>query len=85
MQWFVLFCLGGVTVKTIEIEIIRSGSRQDLKKESDKVVKKFRSKDLEVVGQWFKGLGYSLIGLSCIGLLVGLPTVGEGAGAPFYW
>ncbi|MEC3021275.1 hypothetical protein [Bacillus cereus] len=72
-------------MKTIEIEIIRSGSRQDLKKESDKVVKKFRSKDLEVVGQWFKGLGYSLIGLSCIGLLVGLPTVGEGAGAPFYW
>lgn len=60
MQWFVLFCLGRVTVKNIEIEIIRSGSRQDIKKELDKVVKKFRSKGLEVVGQWFKGLGYSL-------------------------
>ncbi|MGA4466507.1 hypothetical protein ACPA2L_28445 [Bacillus bombysepticus] len=35
--------------------------------------------------QWFKGIGFILIGLSCIGLLVGLPTAGEGAGLPFYW
>lgn len=46
---FLTFCLGGVTVKNIEIEIVRSGSRQDLKMDLDKVVKKFRSKGLEVV------------------------------------
>lgn len=41
---FVPFCLGGVTVKTIEIEIVRSGSRQNLKKDLDKVVKSFVQK-----------------------------------------
>lgn len=30
---FLPFCLGGVTVQTIEIEIVRSGSRKDLKME----------------------------------------------------
>ncbi|MGH1316902.1 hypothetical protein ACQVWH_29105 [Bacillus toyonensis] len=36
-------------MKNIEIEIVRSGSRQDLKMDLDKVVKKFRSKGLEGV------------------------------------
>ncbi|MEC0902594.1 MULTISPECIES: hypothetical protein [Bacillus cereus group] len=39
-------------MKTIEIEIVRSGSRKDLKMELDKVVKKFRSKGLEVIVQY---------------------------------
>ncbi len=41
---FLPFCLGGVTVKNIEIEIVRSGSRQDLKMDLDKVVKSFVQK-----------------------------------------
>ncbi|SMD41262.1 hypothetical protein [Bacillus sp. JKS001846] len=39
-------------MKTIEIEIVKSGSRKDLKIELDKAVKKFRSKGLEVVVQY---------------------------------
>ncbi|WP_257148172.1 hypothetical protein [Bacillus thuringiensis] len=51
-------------MKTIEIEIVRSGSRKDLKMELDKVVKKFRSKGLEVVLQYrtqaiLNGIEYS--------------------------
>ncbi len=38
---FLPFCLGDVTVKTIEIEIVRTGSRKDLKMDLDKVVKSF--------------------------------------------
>lgn len=49
---FFPFCLGGVTVKTIEIEIVRSGDRKDLKIELDKVVKKFRLKGLDVLVQY---------------------------------
>ncbi|HDR7354843.1 TPA: hypothetical protein QCX18_004027 [Bacillus wiedmannii] len=67
---FVPFCLGGVTVKTIEIEIVRYGSRQNLKKDLDKVVKKFRSKALEVVVQYrtqanVKGIEYSASIVGC--------------------
>ncbi|HDR7438121.1 TPA: hypothetical protein QCX34_005778 [Bacillus anthracis] len=67
---FLPFCLGGVTVKTIEIEIVRSGSRKDLKMELDKVVKKFRSKGLEVIVQYrtqaiVNGLEYSASIVGC--------------------
>ena len=67
---FLPFCLGGVTVKTIEIEIVRSGSRKDLKMDLDKVVKKFRSKGLEVVVQYrtqaiVNGLEYSASIVGC--------------------
>lgn len=64
------FCLGGITVKTIEIKIVKSGSRKDLKIELDKAVKKFRSKGLEVVVQYrtqaiLKGIGYSASIVGC--------------------
>ncbi|PFN14782.1 hypothetical protein COJ72_14125 [Bacillus cereus] len=49
---FLPFCLGGVTMKTIENKIVISGNRKDLKIELDKVVKKFRSKGLEVLVQY---------------------------------
>ncbi|PFU03725.1 hypothetical protein COK95_01625 [Bacillus thuringiensis] len=67
---FLPFCLGGVTVKTIEIKIVRSGSRKDLKMELDKVVKKFRSKGLEVVVQYrtqaiVNGIEYSASIIGC--------------------
>ncbi|MBG0967102.1 hypothetical protein F3I01_29135 [Bacillus sp. SRB1LM] len=67
---FLTFCLGGVTVKTIEIEIVRSGSRKDLKLELDKVVNKFRSKGLEVVVQYrtqaiVNGIEYSASIVGC--------------------
>ncbi|EEL31246.1 hypothetical protein COM21_26275 [Bacillus toyonensis] len=67
---FLPFCLGGVTVKNIEIEIVRSGSRQDLKMDLDKVVKKFRSKGLEVVVQYrtqaiVNGIEYSASIIGC--------------------
>lgn len=64
------FCLGDVTVKTIEIEIVRTGSRKDLKMDLDKVVKKFRSKGLEVVVQYrtqaiVNGIEYSASIIGC--------------------
>ncbi|PEG01628.1 hypothetical protein COJ11_04905 [Bacillus cereus] len=67
---FLPFCLGGVTVKTIEIEIVKSGSHKDLKMELDKVVKKFRSKGLEVVVQYrtqaiVNGIEYSASIIGC--------------------
>ena len=67
---FLPFCLGGVTVKTIEIKIVRSGSRKDLKMELDKVVKKFRSKGLEGVVQYrtqaiVNGIEYSASIIGC--------------------
>lgn len=67
---FITFCLGGVTVKTIEIEIVRSRSRQNLKKDLDKVVKKFRSKGLEVVVHYrtqaiVNGIEYSASIIGC--------------------
>ncbi|PFQ78243.1 hypothetical protein COC60_26700 [Bacillus thuringiensis] len=67
---FLPFCLGGVTVKTIEIEMVRSGSRKDLKMELDKVVNKFRSKGLEVVVQYrtkatVNGIEYSASIVGC--------------------
>ncbi|MGA4466508.1 hypothetical protein ACPA2L_28450 [Bacillus bombysepticus] len=51
-------------VEIVEIEIIRSRSRPDLKKDLDKVVAKFRSKGLEVVVRYraqavVKGIEYS--------------------------
>ncbi|WP_257149751.1 hypothetical protein [Bacillus cereus] len=39
-------------MKTIENKIVISGNRKDLKIELDKVVKKFRSKGLEVLVQY---------------------------------
>ncbi|HDR8142026.1 hypothetical protein ABD81_29815 [Bacillus thuringiensis] len=67
---FLTFCLGGVTVKTIEIEIVKSGDRKDLKIELDKVVKKFRSKGLEVLVQYrtqaiVNGIEYSASIIGC--------------------
>ena len=67
---FLPFCLGDVTVKTIEIEIVRTGSRKDLKMDLDKVVKKFRSKGLEVVVQYrtqaiVNGIEYSASIIGC--------------------
>ncbi|MED2491479.1 hypothetical protein P4120_26195 [Bacillus thuringiensis] len=57
-------------MKTIEIKIVKSGSRKDLKIELDKAVKKFRSKGLEVVVQYrtqaiLKGIGYSASIVGC--------------------
>ncbi|WP_255292089.1 hypothetical protein [Bacillus thuringiensis] len=57
-------------MKTIEIKIVRSGSRKDLKMELDKVVKKFRSKGLEVVVQYrtqsiVNGIEYSASIIGC--------------------
>ncbi|GAB6254206.1 MULTISPECIES: hypothetical protein [Bacillus cereus group] len=57
-------------MKTIEIEIVRSGSRKDLKMELDKVVNKFRSKGLEVVVQYrtqatANGIEYSASIVGC--------------------
>ncbi len=67
---FLTFCLGGVTVKTIEIEIVKSGDCKDLKIELDKVVKKFRSKGLEVLVQYrtqaiVNGIEYSASIIGC--------------------
>lgn len=67
---FLTFCLGGVTVKTIEIEIVKSGDRKDLKIELDTVVKKFRSKGLEVLVQYrtqaiVNGIEYSASIIGC--------------------
>ncbi|MGF9816396.1 hypothetical protein, partial [Bacillus toyonensis] len=67
---FLPFCLGDVTVKTIEIEIVRTGSRKDLKMDLDKVVKKFRSKGLEGVVQYrtqaiVNGIEYSASIIGC--------------------
>ena len=67
---FLPFCLGGVTVKTIEIEMVRSGSRKDLKMELDKVVNKFRSKGLEGGVQYrtqaiVNGIEYSASIIGC--------------------
>ncbi|MES5949599.1 hypothetical protein ACWKT7_21800 [Bacillus toyonensis] len=57
-------------MKTIEIEIVRTGSRKDLKMDLDKVVKKFRSKGLEVVVQYrtqaiVNGIEYSASIIGC--------------------
>ncbi|AHA10871.1 MULTISPECIES: hypothetical protein [Bacillus cereus group] len=57
-------------MKTIEIEIVRSRSRQNLKKDLDKVVKKFRSKGLEVVVHYrtqaiVNGIEYSASIIGC--------------------
>ncbi|WP_256146640.1 hypothetical protein [Bacillus thuringiensis] len=57
-------------MKTIEIEIVRSGSRKDLKMELDQVVKKFRSKSLEVIVQYrtqaiVNGIEYSASIVGC--------------------
>ncbi|WP_255259240.1 MULTISPECIES: hypothetical protein [Bacillus cereus group] len=57
-------------MKTIEIKIVRSGSRKDLKMELDKVVKNFRSKGLEVVVQYrtqaiVNGIEYSASIIGC--------------------
>lgn len=67
---FLTFCLGGVNVKTIEIEIVKSGDCKDLKIELDKVVKKFRSKGLEVLVQYrtqaiVNGIEYSASIIGC--------------------
>ncbi|PRT25986.1 hypothetical protein C6351_24845 [Bacillus thuringiensis] len=67
---FLPFCLEGATVKTIEIEMVRSGSRKDLKMDLDKVVKKFCSKGLEVVLQYrtqaiVNGIEYSASIVGC--------------------
>lgn len=67
---FLTFCLGGVTLKTIEIEIVKSGDCKDLKIELDKVVKKFRSKGLEVLVQYrtqaiVNGIEYSASIIGC--------------------
>ncbi|MCH5454834.1 MULTISPECIES: hypothetical protein [Bacillus] len=57
-------------MKTIEIEIVRTGSRKDLKMDLDKVVKKFRSKGLEGVVQYrtqaiVNGIEYSASIIGC--------------------
>ncbi|MCU5391279.1 hypothetical protein OCE55_25055 [Bacillus paranthracis] len=57
-------------MKTIEIEIVRSRSRQNLNKDLDKVVKKFRSKGLEVVVHYrtqaiVNGIEYSASIIGC--------------------
>ncbi|MCU4724435.1 hypothetical protein [Bacillus thuringiensis] len=57
-------------MKTIEIEIVKSGDRKDLKIELDKVVKKFRSKGLEVLVQYrtqaiVNGIEYSASIIGC--------------------
>ena len=57
-------------MKTIEIEIVRSGSLKDLKMELDQVVKKFRSKGLEVIVQYrtqaiVNGIEYSASIVGC--------------------
>ncbi|MGX5475835.1 hypothetical protein [Bacillus toyonensis] len=57
-------------MKTIEIEIVRTESRKDLKMDLDKVVKKFRSKGLEGVVQYrtqaiVNGIEYSASIIGC--------------------
>ncbi|HFJ9466685.1 hypothetical protein P9487_08625 [Bacillus cereus] len=57
-------------MKTIEIEIVKSGDCKDLKIELDKVVKKFRSKGLEVLVQYrtqaiVNGIEYSASIIGC--------------------